>query len=204
MTSGRSSNRSGSSRRQRFKRTFRGRWETWRAPRFGKPLSDPVSRVQMPCEDRTCVTDMQCARNPGSDVHVGDCVCRCPDCGCITASGAAVPRPEPEAVTGATHLFRCLLWASAEGWDVHSIPTLRGGSLRASNPMREGHRSAATDAVLKPGGCLLRPTPSGHGFALARSVGPAAVGRAAGYHTEAAGLGQHFARGEEDDQSRTG
>ena len=53
---------------------------------------------------------------------------------------------EPEAVAGATHLFRCLLWHLRRlGCALH--PILRGGSLRASNPMREGHRSAATDAV---------------------------------------------------------
>ncbi len=56
--------------------------------------------------------------------------------------------PEPEAVVGATHLFRCLLWHLRRlGCALH--PNLRGGSLRASSPLREG-QTASPDGA-RPG-----------------------------------------------------
>ncbi len=50
-------------------------------------------------------------------------------------NGGAVP--EGAAVAGATLPFGCLV-RHGDGRDVHGHPNLRGGSLRASNPMREG------------------------------------------------------------------
>ena len=97
-----------------------------------------------PCGDRTCETDL----------HVRGLATRM----CISATAYVVvhltvaPRPPGglcRAGSGgrgrSTHLFRCLLWHLRRlGCALH--PNLRGGSLRASNPMREGHGSAATDA----------------------------------------------------------
>ena len=63
-------------------------------------------------------------------------------CG-LRGGGAA---PETEAVVGATHLFRCLPWHLRRlGCALH--PNLRGGSLRASNPMREGQTASRNGRV---------------------------------------------------------
>ncbi len=87
----------------------------------------------------------QCARNPGSDVHVGDLVCHCPDCGCTTASWAAAPRwkrrPWPERPT-----FFDACRGICGGWDVHSIPTSAAGRSGPAIPCGKAKRRAGTGA----------------------------------------------------------
>ena len=171
----------------------RGSEGAWRARTSGETVGRTRDARPVPCEGRTCETDPNVREFP-----VLTCTS---ETAYVVVLIVVVPRPPGRlrrAGTGGRGRsdppFSMPAVASGRvGMCTPSQPPW--GSLRASNPLREGHRSAVTDAVLTPRGCLVRPTPSGHGFALARSVGPAAVGRAAGYHTEAARLG-HTSRKE--------
>ena len=200
LTSGRPSKRFGSSDATGSGTVFRGlrsmaRMKAWEGGVVGTSDARPG-----PCGDRTCETDRMCARLRSG--RAGRRL-RMSLCGFWLHHGlrGGCAGTETEAVVGATHLFRCLPWHLRRlGCALH--PNLRGGSLRASNPMREGHTLSRDGRRLEARRMSASTNASGHGIALARSVGAAAVGRAAGYHTEGR-TRPHFARGEENDQSRT-
>ena len=117
----------------------------WRARTSGEKVGRTRDARPVPCEGRTCETDPD-VREPrigracrrlrmslsGLWLHHG-------------LRGGCAAR-KPEAVTGATHLFRCPVWhLGGLGCALH--PNLRGGSLRASNPMREGQTASRNGRV---------------------------------------------------------
>ena len=78
-------------------------------------------------------------QNRACDGHAADSACRWSACGCATASGAPMPIRAPWTWMGGTpHLG---MPRSASGAMAMYIPILTsaGGSLPASDPVREGH-----------------------------------------------------------------
>ena len=143
--SGKSFNRSGSSRPERFRRMIGDRKELGAHERLGRRLVGLGTRVRCRARAAHVKQTPMCAAS-----RIGRACRRLR----MSLSGlwlhhglrGGCAAPEPEAVTGATHLFRCPVWhLGGLGCALH--PNLRGGSLRSINPMREGQTASRNGRV---------------------------------------------------------